>query len=238
MTAVGSERADTYNIHARWCSGGCPRWIATGAPTCMPYPCRCAETKATAPDWVPPDQVTCWWRKKTTGALTSRCPCWGDDRDGKPDGCCAWHMASPRYLDDRTAAFLALIEAAPDDDDDGEVVQASKPVVDPLLWDVEDGEAWDDRRPRHKPHVRRWPPAELTCTCPTPWDVKKGPGAGTHCTDCHENFVNVGAASMHRRRWTDPCTPPHIVRDVDTGASLLQQGADGVWFINWAANAA
>lgn len=239
-------RVDTLNVHARWCSGGCPRWLATGAPTCVPYPCRCDETKANAPQFAKDrGDVTCWYRRKGTGALTSRCPCWGAPReDGPPLDCCAWHVASPRYLDDRTAAFLALVDAAdtaPDDavmagpDETPEPPPAPQ-EPDPLVWDRDDGEPWADRRTRREPYTRRWPKDTLSCTCRTPWD---GTGrTGVHCPSdgCHRHFANVMTADMHRKGWTEPCRDPATVCDVDTGVHLLILGPDDVWRIDWAAN--
>lgn len=229
------------HVHARWCSGGCPRWLATGVPTCLPAPCRCQETRADAPDWVRDrGNVTCWWRKKTTGQIRSRCPCWGDSRDGKPGDCCAHHSANPRYLD-VPAAALADPDAppvVPDPVDPADLPPAGWHAPHERAdWD-DDGEPWgpDPARER-KPFVRRWQPAELTCPCPTPWDAKKGPSAGVHCPTCHCDFANTGTAAMHRRRWTDPCIPPEGIVDVDTGAGLLRLSMDGVWSIDWAANA-
>ena len=236
MVTDESNRADTLNIHARWCSGGCSRWIATGAPSCLPYPCRCPETKANAPQFVKDyGAVTCWWRSKITGALTSRCPCWGDEREGKPADCCSWHIASPRYLDDRHAAFLALAEAGrdpgnPDAELDTGAVKAGPPAEpDPLRWD-DDGEPWEDRRRRLTPYVRRWKPAELTCGHPS------GTERGVHCPSCCRVFASELAASMHRRAWTDPCRDPDDVRDVDTGVHLLTLNHEGAWAVNWGAN--
>lgn len=229
-----TERADIYNIHARWCSGGCPRWLATGAPTCVPYPCRCAETKAKAPEWAQlAGNVTCWWRKKTTGELTSRCPCWGDEREGRPDTCCVWHMANPRYLDDRHAAFLALADAATDDNDDARFDASTperRPPPDPLVWDADDGEAWADTRPVREPYRRRWAPAELLCACGA------NPPRGVHCPSCCVTYASEMAAGMHRTAWTLPCRAPQDIRDVDTGVPLLQPNGDGAWAIDWQAN--
>ena len=44
MTTVEAEREQ----HARWCSGGCARWLAADAPGCLPYPCRCRQHKVDA----------------------------------------------------------------------------------------------------------------------------------------------------------------------------------------------
>jgi hypothetical protein len=231
---VPTERADVYNIHASWCSGGCLRWLATGAPTCIPYPCRCDETKARAPEWARDrGDLTCWWRKKATGQLTSRCPCWGDAREGKPETCCSWHMANPRFLDDRHAAFLALAEVA--NDPAGEsVFDAStperRPEPDPLTW-ADDGEPWEDRRIRREPFKRRWTPAELQCACGAT------PERGVHCVSCCQTFASEMAAGMHRTTWSTPCRVPTDIRDVDTGRPLLQPNADGAWAIDWQANA-
>lgn len=228
-----TERADVYNVHADWCSGGCPRWLATGAPTCVPYPCRCDETKASAPQFVKDwGEVTCWWRRKTDGALTSRCPCWGDDREGKPESCCSWHVANPRFLDDRHSAFLALLDAAEDPGDAAMDGPGKTPPnePDPLAWD-HDGEPWSDRRRPVEPYVRRWPLAELYCPCKLPKDVK-----GIHCTKCHQRFANEMAFGMHQKTPWDACREPTDVRDVDTGAALLAPNFDGAWAVDWAAN--
>jgi len=237
MTAVGSQRADTYNIHARWCSGGCSRWLATGAPSCLPYPCRCADTKAAAPDWIRDrdrDNVTCWWKTKA-GSLRSRCPCWGSVRDDKPGDCCAWHLASPRYLDDRAGAFLALL----DPDRQAEELAAPpepqvepQPVTEPAVGEegyIEDGEPWgrDPARER-KPYIRRWPAETLLCPC-LPDRIPKG----IHCPQCCVTFGNQMAADMHRPLWTRPCRAPEDLRDVDTGAPLLRPDSAGAWRMVW-----
>jgi hypothetical protein len=232
---LNAARSDTLDTHASWCSGGCSRWVVTGAPTCMPYPCRCPETKAQVPEWVQlAGDVTCWWRRKTDGALTSRCPCWGDRREGKPEECCSWHMANPQFLDDRHAAFLALVEAADDEPPADATFDASSAEPhrepDPLTWDS-DGEAWADRRPVREPYVRRWTAAELDCACGAT------PPRGVHCVSCCVTFASEMAASMHRTAWSQPCRTPEEICDVDTGVPLLQLNGDGAWAIDWQANA-
>lgn len=205
--------------HARWCSGGCVRW-ASGAPTCLPYPCQCATTKENAPDWRKQlGQVQCWWKKRT-GGVDSRCPCWGGLRDGKPGDCCSHHSANPRYLLDADGmlaepdAAMAALDEAPDRDDrpDG---------IDAIAWDEP---AWEDERPQRKPYVRRWPPEDLMCRCTV---LPKG----VHCPSCCRTFGTEMAFTMHRAG--DACRAPADVVDVDTGAALLERDAAGVWRMHW-----
>lgn len=222
------ERADTLNVHARWCSGGCPRWLATGAPTCMPDPCRCAETLAGRPDWVADPR--CWWRNKA-GKLTSYCPCWGDARDGKPDDCCSWHLASPRYLTDTEEAYLALMDPDRAAEQMAEAPERpEKPQeTSPDRWD--DERPWEAERPRREPYTPRWTRAEMHCAHSA--DVLS---KGVHCTSCCVTYATEIAAAMHRRLWTEPCRRPADIVDVDTGVALLIPDVNGVWRVDWAAN--
>jgi len=232
---VVDTRADVLNIHADDCPGDCPRWLATGAPTCMPYPCRCDETKAAAPDWKRQmGDVTCWWRNRA-GALTSRCPCWGDNREGKPETCCSWHLASPAYLDDRHAAFLALLDDvdAPGDPAteaalDAAMDHAKRPEPDPLVWD--DERPYEAERIKREPFIRRWKPEELICE----HDVTMI--KGIHCVQCHIVYANEMVFGMHRAVWGQPCRTPDDLRDVDTGVPLVQQRSDGAWALDFTAN--
>lgn len=229
--------------HADGCDGTCPHWLATGAPTCLPYPCVCPQTRADAAErypWTLPDPK-CWW-KTEAGAIRSRCACWGDTRDGKPGDCCSHHSANPRYVWEGEAFDVV----------DGDVVYVDQGPADPAelppagwhaphdrepLW-LDDGEPYgpDPRRER-KPYVRRWAPDEISCPCATPWDAAKTKTAGMHCVGCHRDFANVMTHEMHRRSWGQECRDPGTVTDVDTGAELLLCDGDGVWRIDWAANA-
>lgn len=219
--------------HARWCSGGCPRWIATGAPTCLPTPCQCEATKAAAPEWA---RDRCWWKDKKTLKIKSRCPCWGARRDGRPADCCALHLANPQYLDVRAATFLAM--SALTDPNATKDAQMTAPGADEPderpdtggLWDD-----WDDMPPNpyevvRMPYAARWTREELHCDCSTPFDSSKT-STGWHCPGegCHQNFRSWQVGSMHRRFWTDPCRPPDSLVDVDTGDPLMRQDAQGVW---------
>lgn len=223
-------RADTLNIHAIWCAGGCPRWLATGAPTCMPYPCRCAETKANAPEWKRTDPgLTCWWRNRV-GKLTSRCPCWGETRRNQPADCCVWHLANPQYLDEPTEAYLALMdpEQAAAQMMEPEDTQTARPAdADAVVWD--DERPYEAERPK-APVVRRWTPRELVCE----HDVSAI--KGIHCQECHVVWANDMVFGMHRATWWSPCRAPGDLVDIDTGVLLILQRADGAWAIDWAAN--
>jgi len=69
-----------------------------------------------------------------------------------------------------------------------------------------------------EPYVRRWPPEEITCTCPTPWDGVKDPRQmGHHCTGegCHQNFKNARVAAAHQKYVTGRCKNPARQMDVD-----------------------
>lgn len=235
---TGTE--DHTAAHAAWCAGGCPRWLATGAPTCLPYPCRCPDTRANAPEWARKDPK-CWWTAKT-GGLRSRCPCWGDIRDDKPDDCCSRHAANPAYLTDPETAFLttltdpdsehaAAVLATVADPEDPEPAKAALREAAETLNLRDDERAWgDDPARERKPYVRRWPPEDLACE----HDVSAI--KGIHCQSCHHVYATDIAASMHRRLWTELCRQPQDIRDVDTGAELLVRNAEGAWAIDWAAN--
>lgn len=219
--------------HARWCSGGCRTWLATGAPTCVPDPCWCWKTKADAPEW---GRDRCWWKDKVTGKFKSRCPCWGARRENKPAGCCALHLANPQYLDVRAATFLAMTALAdPDATKDAHMAAPGEdPGAEPGrpdddgLWDD-----WDDMPPNpyavvRMPYVARWTPEELHCPCTAPDGWPKQSSA-VHCTSCCESFANPSTFSLHRRHWTQPCRVPEEITDVDTGRMLLYQDGAGVW---------
>jgi hypothetical protein len=107
------------------------------------------------------------------------------------------------------------------------------PVIDVSLW----LELPTDPEAEHGTYERRWTREELTCPCPTPWDASKTV-KGWHCTQdgCHQNFTSYSVGELHRRRWTEPCRDPGGIRDVDTGAYLMRQAADGVWSIAYNAN--
>jgi hypothetical protein len=199
--------------HADDCEGRCSLW-GIGTPTCMPYPCQCAKTKAAAPDW---GKLHCWWVKRGTDIITSRCPCWGDRRDGKPGACCAHHSANPRYAPPRPPRPLDDLNVA-------DLVEWERPAAKRV--DIED--LWWDPEVEYAPYIPRWTREELTCPCATPFDQQK-PARGWHCASCHHDFASFGVGEVHRRRWTEPCRPPETVVDVDTGFPLLRQGADGVW---------
>ncbi len=224
--------------HSSSCAGGCGMWIAANSPSCLPYPCMCAQTKANAPEW---GRDRCWWVVKATGRTTSRCPCWGRERDGRPGGCCAHHSANPRYA-------APIIEPVP-------LIEFEMPAA-PAGWhapheraDWEPDEDVTDRParvdaglldwshlnvPTHDPeieypvYVRRWTHAELHCDCPEPATWPKT-SVTVHCTNCHTHWANPGTFAQHRRLWWEPCRAPADIRDVDTGRPLLRQGADGIW---------
>jgi hypothetical protein len=214
-------------LHAPWCTGGCPRWLGADAPTCLPYPCQCAKTKNDAPQWRKDyGNVQCWWRKKT-GGVASRCPCWGSERDGKPGDCCAHHSANPRYVIEGKFTVIepdAQLELAAEvpDEADGRPFDA-----DEVAW--EDRMAWEPERPERKPYVPRWPKAELVCAHAD----EHIPKSAVHCSDCCEHFGTQMVADMHRPSWSRPCRSPFSLVDVDTGDPLVYQDADGVWRMRW-----
>lgn len=212
---MGVTTVATPPEHADHCDGRCSLWLGTGTPLCLPSPCRCAQAKAARPDWA----TTCWWIKKATGRPTSRCDCWGRERvPGLPGGCCAHHPGNPRYAPPPEPVTLDDLDIAP-------LVDWERPArVDAALYD------WTDPEEEFGPYEPLWAAAERTCDCPTPWDGKKG-AKGWHCSadDCHQHFTSYAVGEVHRRRWTEPCRPPHAIVDIDTGAPLMYQGADGVW---------
>lgn len=219
--------------HAPWCAGGCPRWLATGAPGCLPIPCQCRRTRDEAPEWARRQgQDRCWWQKKGLedtpgGGYRSRCPCWGGVRDGRPGGCCAHHSANPHY-----AAVLITGSADPDAPD---ATAAVEPADEPLDIDMPPGEPgepdwaefdWPDEI--REPYVRRWGSAELTCECVLPY-AKDARCATVHCVTCCTDWANPGTFAIHRPLWTQPCRDPWKIRDVATGRSLLYQDGEGIW---------
>lgn len=228
--------------HADGCDGTCAVWLAADAPSCRPYPCRCASTRDDAPDWARKQgQARCWWRKKGLedtpgGGYRSRCPCWGGPRDGKPGDCCAHHSANPYYLVTASKAMAALEAAAEPAADDA--TQDLGDAVDPVDMDEPPGnpddpfdpawgwETWPEEE--RKPFVRRWPTEALTCECVLPYANDKR-AATVHCVACHTDWANPQTFSVHRRRWTEPCRDPWKVRDCDTGDPLLYQDVEGIW---------
>jgi hypothetical protein len=217
-----------WAIYADPCD--CPKWIVAGVKTCEPYPCYCEQTRANAPDFVIEPQ--CWWRKRGTGRLASRCPCWGrKTHPGLPVDCCGRHEANPQYVvPDLTGTWMAdvadlseigLRELAPRD----------APTTSSASANTE-----QDAGPQAYPMPeRRWRPDEITCPCETPWDKQKTPG-GYHCVGCHTNWVNVATAMPHQRSILHPCRPPQSFVDVDTGRRMLYaRNVKGfeVWAFAW-----
>lgn len=201
-------------VHADDCAGRCSLWVGTGTPVCQPFPCACAATKAAAPDW---GKLHCWWTKRGTEIITSRCPCWGDKRDGKPGGCCVHHSANPRYAPPPPPRGV-------DDLDVADYVEWDRPAAKPV--DIE--ELWFDPEVEFAPFIPRWTRAEMTCECPTPWDASKAV-KGWHCCDCHGHFSSYSVGEQHRKRWTEPCRDPAGICDVDTGRPLMRQAGVDVW---------
>lgn len=200
--------------HAPDCDGRCTLWFGIGTRTCVPYPCQCAKTKANRPEWA---RERCWWIQKTTGRTVSRCPCWGQSRDGgRPGSCCAHHSANPRYAPPPPPVTLDDLDLAP-------LVEWERPPpVDAALYD------WSDPEEEFRPYERLWTREESTCPCVTPFDQDKRV-TGWHCTDCHTDFKSYSVGEQHRKRWTEPCRPPEEIRDVDTGDPLMYQDGSGVW---------
>jgi hypothetical protein len=238
MTAVAAPEPPA-ELHAPWCSGGCPRWLGSGRPTCLPTPCVCAVTRRSAEERGLPGR--CWWINRVTLKATSRCPCWGSPRDGRPGDCCGHHSANPYYL---------RILTALDDPDDAEIVKGAVGEADP-------GATADDQAPPEfepawedvydfperilKPYVRRWAAEEITCPCRTPWDRPPGDTRkvdprtlGHHCPadGCHTNWASFSASTTHRPDWTEPCRPPETIVDCDTGEALLR-ARDVAGFTVW-----
>lgn len=216
--------------HAADCTGNCGTpWAGTGTPSCQPYPCRCAETRADAKENYPWSDGKCWWTKKT-GKVTSRCPCWNGRRDGKPGDCCSHHSANLMYAS--TIPVLADPDAPPPDMfdiPDGPADWHAPHDREPLWFDDDEEEPWGpDPAKERKPFVRRWQPAELTCDCEL-FYAKDKRSVVTHCVSCCNDFANVATAAVHRRKWTEPCRNPWKIKDCDTGEPLLYQDGDGVW---------
>ena len=231
MLALAGMVATPIPGHALHCNGRCSRWIVADSPTCLPYPCQCPKTRASAPEHIA--DPTCWWRDKATGKIKSRCPCWGDTRTGKPGDCCAHHSANPAYL-----TVLSAIEGADASEPVGDLPEAGsedpgRPAdADAVSWDDDardDRDAWRDLRHRAEPYVRRWPPADLRCEHPLPTK-------GIHCQSCCTVYATDLAFGMHRPVWTKACRRPEDIVDVDTGKPLLYVNSDGAWSMNWAAN--
>lgn len=202
-------------VHHASCAGGCGIWPVTGTAACMPYPCKCADTRKSRPKWA---QDSCWWIKKTTERATSKCPCWGRVRDEALSGnCCSWHPENPRYAPPPAPITL-------DDLDVAEYVWDRPERRDAAEYD------WSDPEEEFAPYELLWTAEERTCGCKTPFDGARPP-RGWHCSGegCHQDFASYAVGEVHRRRWTEPCRPPDTVRDIDTGFALLRQGADGVW---------
>lgn len=224
-----------WAIYADPCD--CPKWIVAGVKSCEPYPCFCAQTRRDAPDFVAEPQ--CWWRKRGTGRLASRCPCWGrKTHPGLPRDCCGWHEANPQYLDlhpdavpgapdpatasvaaDRRLGEIGLREPAP----------AALKTVDGANKDGQPG-------PRSYPTPRRrWQPDEITCPCETPWDNEKRI-TGYHCVACHTNWRTVATAMVHQRSVLQPCRDPESIVDPDTGRRALRVrivNGHTVWDFAW-----
>lgn len=244
-------------LHADGCDGTCGVWLAAGTPTCRPYPCRCAETRATAPGWlIQRGDVTCWWMK--AGRIRSRCPCWGTPRDGRPGDCCAHHSANPRYVvtvpdipdpepfraPTGPAGWHAPHERADRADDTGDdtgddgMTASSDHPDEPDGWG-EPGD-WDEVSPFadwewpdevRAPFVRRWQPADVTCPCVLSYAHEKR-SVQVHCVSCHRDWANVQTMAMHRRRWTDPCLDPEGIVDCWTGLPLLASRG-GIWHLSF-----
>lgn len=224
-------------VHAEACEGTCGTWIAAGTPGCLPYPCRCVQTREEAPDWARRQgQAKCWWQKKGQedtpgGGFRSRCPCWGGSRDGKPGDCCSHHSANPFY-----GMRLTFGTADPDAEPmTMRGVMAAIDEFDPVDADTppaEDGEpdesAFDWPEEIRQPFIRRWEPADLTCQCVLPYAADKRV-ATVHCVSCCTDWANPQTFAVHRRRWTEPCRDPWKIRDCVTGRPLLYQDGEGIW---------
>jgi hypothetical protein len=114
VLAAAGLLAEPVDGHVQACAGGCGTWVATGTPLCQPYPCRCAQTRAAAPESSQRQEggATCWWQKKgyenaPDGGFRSRCDCWGANPERMPEDCCSRHPASPRLLDVEQMRALA-----------------------------------------------------------------------------------------------------------------------------------
>jgi hypothetical protein len=179
-------------------------------------------------------------------------------RDGRPEGCCAHHDGNPRHLpvgpDGRPLAAPVLAG----------MLHATIPPGRPADWQAphervaEDRDARNEQRPiedvapaaayadalgipldvEPEPYRRRWPAAEITCTCPTPWDhlvTKDGKpaekGIGYHAVCCHTNWRNASIAAMHKRSILDPCRPPQSIVDIETGVRVLRARDEGGYLV-------
>jgi hypothetical protein len=190
----------------------CRQWTVADVLTCQPYPCLCQSTKDSAPDHITNPQ--CWWRKKGTGIIASRCPCWGRQRDDRlPEDCCSRHDANPAHL-------LVHPDAVPDT----WTGEGAEPAgsVHVLHTRGQSGAAHGEPAdPARAAYTRLWDPREVTCPCPTPWDGNKRAIGGHHCVSCHTNWANTSTASVHWRRIGEPCRDPESIVDVDTGRPLF-----------------
>lgn len=240
------------------------RWLIVGTPGDQPYPCRCEEPDKNPAAWKierarKTGETTVYLcdpyiskRGKDAGQWVNRCPCWGDNPEGKPDGCCAHSPHNPRFRVVLDGVVVGSTATIPPDREAGwraphERIERPIVDVDPL-----DEYAEVLGMPRDIPgvselgtYVRRWTDAELHCACPTPWDHlvtrdrdgkrKASPGVGVHCGEggCHENFRNLAAMIMHRRTILEPCRPPATIRDPERGTPILRQRVEGPYII-WA----
>jgi hypothetical protein len=202
----------------------CPQWIASGTLACELYPCYCDQTRASAPEFVEDPQ--CWWRKKGTGQLASRCPCWGRKRDDwLPEDCCSRHDANPQYLllPEFMARPVATVPDGPGDPREAPERERSA------------GASGVRATGQPTAYTRLWPPEETTCPCKTPWDGQKT-GGGHHCPSCHTNWVNANVALIHQPTVLHPCRDPHSIMDIDSRRPLLYardvRGAR-VWAFAW-----
>jgi hypothetical protein len=203
----------------------CPKWIVTGTLSCEPYPCLCKQTRQQAYEEHGIEDASCWWRdKKRAGRLASRCPCWGRVRDDSlPQDCCSRHEANPQYVtpDPATTSLgdNRLLGGAGEDEPADTPPNAERPGEAPHHT----GTGVSRQRTPADPmasYTRLWPPSEVTCGCPTPWDGQKIPG-GVHCSQCHCNWKNVSVMVTHQRRVVDTCRLPDSIVDCDTGRPLL-----------------
>ena len=220
---VDTDRG-VFERHAPDCDRRCNRWLAADAPGCLPYPCRCADTKSTAPD---PAEAVCWWRDRKTNRLHCRCPCWGGQRADQPEDCCVWHPLNPWHalLDGGTLDP----ELEPATDDPG-VTDGRKPTRAEAYAAMFEDDGEPHRGPPSEdraPIVRRWPVEATTCACPEPAAWPKTVGA-VHCTGCHQSFNSQSTFRQHRRDWTQPCIYSGEVVDCWTGLPMMECRG-GIW---------
>jgi hypothetical protein len=211
----------------------CPKWIVGGTKSCEPYPCFCEQTRASAPDSVA--EPKCWWRKRGTGKLASRCPCWGRKLDDTlPSDCCGRHEANPQYVNVHPDAVPGpAVAQTVDDRRLGEIGQREPEPR--RATSMADGANMGEETPSYPMPERRWKPEEVTCVCPTPWDRQKTAG-GYHCVACHTHFVNISTAMVHQRSILQPCRPPQSIVDIDTKRPLMYpRTVNGhlVWAFSW-----